>query len=177
MARPGTDLRSEVESLRAKPRDELVERWARVHGTAPPGTVRTELLVWSAAHDLQIKRTAGLSVSSRRLLKAAVAEVEASCRRLKRERQNTPAVADVAPTAVEDLDDSVSSGGPRPQRLKGRRTPLPGARLLRDWNGRTHIVDVIDGGFVFEARVYRSLSAIARQITGAHWSGPRFFGL
>ncbi|WP_235857925.1 DUF2924 domain-containing protein [Marimonas lutisalis] len=53
----------------------------------------------------------------------------------------------------------------------------PGARLLREWNGVTHVVDVTDGGYVWKGQAYRSLSAIARAITGAHWSGPRFFGL
>ena len=52
-----------------------------------------------------------------------------------------------------------------------------GMRLVREWNGRTHRVDVIEGGFVWEGHVYKSLSAIARKITGARWSGPRFFGL
>lgn len=52
-----------------------------------------------------------------------------------------------------------------------------GSRLVRDWNGITHIVDVVKGGYRYQGRVYRSLSAIAREITGAHWSGPRFFGL
>ena len=54
---------------------------------------------------------------------------------------------------------------------------LPGGRLLREWNGVTHVVDVTDGGFVWKGETWRSLSAIAREITGAHWSGPRFFGL
>lgn len=53
----------------------------------------------------------------------------------------------------------------------------PGARLARNWRGRAHIVDVTDDGFIYDGRPYRSLSAIARAITGAHWSGPRFFGL
>ena len=48
---------------------------------------------------------------------------------------------------------------------------------MREWNGKTHVVDVVDRGFVFDGKSYRSLSAIARRITGAHWSGPRFFGL
>ena len=56
-------------------------------------------------------------------------------------------------------------------------TLAPGARLVRDWHGRTHIVDVIDGGFRYDGRDYKSLSRIAREITGARWSGPRFFGL
>ena len=53
----------------------------------------------------------------------------------------------------------------------------PGGRLLREWNGVTHMVDVTGNGFTWNGRSYRSLSAIAREITGAHWSGPRFFGL
>ena len=52
-----------------------------------------------------------------------------------------------------------------------------GSRLVREWNGRTHIVTVEEEGFSYAGRNYRSLTAIARAITGAHWSGPRFFGL
>lgn len=52
-----------------------------------------------------------------------------------------------------------------------------GSRLVRDWNGVTHIVDVVKGGFRYRSKMYRSLSAVAREITGARWSGPRFFGL
>lgn len=53
----------------------------------------------------------------------------------------------------------------------------PGGRLIREWNGTTHVVDVIEGGFVWDGQRHSSLSAIARAITGARWSGPRFFGL
>jgi Protein of unknown function (DUF2924) len=53
----------------------------------------------------------------------------------------------------------------------------PGARLIREWHGRMHTVIVLDDGFEFEGRRYRSLTPIACEITGAHWSGPRFFGL
>ena len=53
----------------------------------------------------------------------------------------------------------------------------PGARLVREWHGRAHSVIVLDDGFEFEGRRYRSLTQIARAITGARWSGPRFFGL
>lgn len=52
-----------------------------------------------------------------------------------------------------------------------------GARLVREWRGRTHSVEILQEGFLFERKTYRSLSEIARRITGAHWSGPRFFGL
>jgi len=59
------------------------------------------------------------------------------------------------------------------------KTPAlqPGGRLLREWNGVTHVVDVTADGFHWKGQTHRSLSAIARKITGAHWSGPRFFGL
>lgn len=53
----------------------------------------------------------------------------------------------------------------------------PGSRLVREWHGKTYQVDVIEGGFLCDGRRYRSLSGVARAITGARWSGPRFFGL
>lgn len=52
-----------------------------------------------------------------------------------------------------------------------------GTRLVRSWNSKSYHVLVCDDGFEFEGRHYASLSHIAREITGAHWSGPRFFGL
>jgi hypothetical protein len=52
-----------------------------------------------------------------------------------------------------------------------------GARLVREWRGVTHSVLVHADGFEWNGRRYRSLTLVAREITGAHWSGPRFFGL
>ena len=53
----------------------------------------------------------------------------------------------------------------------------PGTRLIREWQGRTYDVLVLDDGFSWQNTHYRSLSAIARKITGTAWSGPLFFGL
>ncbi len=53
----------------------------------------------------------------------------------------------------------------------------PGAKLIREWQGRTYSVIALEDGFDFEGKRYPSLSKIAREITGARWSGPRFFGL
>ncbi len=53
----------------------------------------------------------------------------------------------------------------------------PGARLVREWRGQTHRVIVLEDGFEWRGKRRRSLSVIAQLITGAHWSGPRFFGL
>ncbi len=52
-----------------------------------------------------------------------------------------------------------------------------GTRLIREWNGVTHVVDAVDDGFIWQGARYGSLSAVARAITGARWSGPRFFGV
>ncbi len=52
-----------------------------------------------------------------------------------------------------------------------------GTHLVREWNGRTYQVEVTRSGFVMDGKSYGSLTAIARRITGANWSGPRFFGL
>lgn len=52
----------------------------------------------------------------------------------------------------------------------------PGTQLVRSWNGTIYKVLVGYDGFEFDGRRYESLSQIARDITGAHWSGPRFFG-
>jgi hypothetical protein len=56
-------------------------------------------------------------------------------------------------------------------------TLKPGARLVREWRGRTHTVTVTEDGFEYGGASYPSLTKIAKKITGAHWSGPRFFGL
>lgn len=53
----------------------------------------------------------------------------------------------------------------------------PGTRLLRQWNGKTYQVTVVEKGFEYDGGCYKSLSVIARKITGTRWSGPLFFGL
>lgn len=53
----------------------------------------------------------------------------------------------------------------------------PGAKLLREWRGRTHTVTAVESGYEYAGSVYPSLSKVAETITGAHWSGPRFFGI
>jgi hypothetical protein len=52
-----------------------------------------------------------------------------------------------------------------------------GARLVREWNGIAHVVDIVESGYRYRDKTYVSLTAIAKEITGTHWSGPRFFGL
>ena len=60
---------------------------------------------------------------------------------------------------------------------RARRDLAPGTRLVRQWQGRTYEVVALEDGFSWQGTHYRSLSAIAREITGTPWSGPLFFGL
>lgn len=59
---------------------------------------------------------------------------------------------------------------------KGGKLEL-GTRIAREWQGRAIEVEVVEGGYTFSGARYRSLSKIARQVTGTNWNGPRFFGL
>ena len=61
--------------------------------------------------------------------------------------------------------------------IRARPELKPGTRLMREWQGRTYDVLVLDDGFSWQGTNHRSLSAIARKITGTAWSGPLFFGL
>lgn len=72
----------------------------------------------------------------------------------------------------------IARGGPiDPQSVLTRPKLQAGTKLVREWNGRTYEVTVLNDGFQMNGTDYPSLSAIAKVITGAHWSGPRFFGL
>jgi hypothetical protein len=61
--------------------------------------------------------------------------------------------------------------------MRARPELKPGTRLVREWQGRSYDVLVLDDGFSWQTTRYRSLSAIARQIAGTAWSAPLFFGL
>jgi len=62
-------------------------------------------------------------------------------------------------------------------RMAPQTLAKPGTRFVREWNGETHTVLVHADGVEWRGTRYRSLSIVAREITGTHWSGPRFFGL
>ncbi len=63
------------------------------------------------------------------------------------------------------------------EKRRKANTPGPGAKLVREWKGKEYVVVVMKDGFEYQGQKFRSLSAIAKEITGTHWSGPVFFGL
>lgn len=79
---------------------------------------------------------------------------------------------------LRQLASLAKDEGVHSKRVSAARVEIaPGSRLVREWHGRTHTVIRTDHGFAYGGRSYRSLTVIAREITGVHWSGPRFFGL
>ena len=67
--------------------------------------------------------------------------------------------------------------GPSAEPSTPTRTLKPGTHLVREWQGQSHPVKVLEAGFEYSGKTFESLSAIACTITGTHWSGPRFFGI
>jgi len=71
------------------------------------------------------------------------------------------------------VDETATKSAKRPR----IRTAQTGTILIREWQGTAHRVTMLDRGVSFKGKLYRSLSEVAREITGSRWSGPRFFGL
>ena len=71
-------------------------------------------------------------------------------------------------------DEAAATNSPKRRPLRKAET---GTILVREWQGNAHRVTLLDNGVAFNGKRYRSLSEVAREITGSRWSGPRFFGL
>lgn len=78
---------------------------------------------------------------------------------------------------LEALGEQLDGGNVVLRRIRADSRPLPGTRLVREWQGVQHVVTVRADDFEYEGRPYRSLSSIARYITGTRWNGWTFFGL
>ena len=78
---------------------------------------------------------------------------------------------------LEALGEQLDGGNVVLRRIRADSRPLPGTRLVREYGGVQHVVTVRADDFEYEGRPYRSLSAIARHITGTRWNGHAFFGL
>lgn len=142
---------AELATLSKLPRERLVELWEQRFGVSPPQGCGRPLLELAAAYAIQEKAFGGLDATTRRLLDSEPEQNGLVSHQVHRRRRS-------GPTDV-------------------RHMVKPGTRLVREWNGRTHHVEAMEDGFVWNGKTYRSLSIIAREITGVQWSGPRFFGL
>lgn len=137
-------------------RASLLELWEAEMQCPPPKAASRSFLRRALAYEHQTWASVGLPKAAEKALLMALP----SC----------GATDDGAAAASSDPAVSVT-----PTRRK--IALVPGSRLVREWNGTTYTVSVIEEGFVYRDKTWSSLSAIAREITGARWSGPRFFGL
>lgn len=132
---------------------------------AIPGLSRPELIArWEKAHH----RPPPKGISRRLLEYSAAYQVQVK------------AFGGLKPATLRQLSNLVAPIQSRPAPKKSSsavKSISPGTRLVRDWHGKPHVVDVVDKGYLYDGKTYRSLSKIAHLITGTRWSGPRFFGL
>ena len=165
MAKAGVAER--VAALGDLSRLDLIERWVKHYGVEPPLGMRRPMLLRAAAGHIQEKQLGGFSPHCKRLLKSAMKRIVDQMATADRSAGPDDGAAMNCLGTVAPTDRSTSA----------RAVPLPGTRLIREWNGRRYVVEVTDDGFVMDGKAHRSLTAIAFRITGVKWSGPRFFGL
>lgn len=90
------------------------------------------------------------------------------------------ALGDLKPKLRRQLcQQGMQERDPAPSAPQGRsaKALAPGTRLVREWHRTLHTIDILADGVLYDGKRYRSLSEVARAITGTRWSGPRFFGL
>ena len=142
----------QIDGLEHLSYEELKEMWRTYFGKEPPAYNKV-FLVNRLAHRIQELTYGGLPDSTR-------------------ERMRHILLANGFDETACKANERRGIGGRR-----GHELPVLGTRLSREWNGSRHEVTVVTGGFEYEGRRYRSLTAAAKAITGAHWSGRAFFGL
>ena len=88
------------------------------------------------------------------------------------------AMGGLSQDARDQLDRIYAEHGASDKPAGSRKdVPVPGTRLIREWRGKRHEIVCIRGGFEYAGKTHRSLSPIAKIITGTQWNGPNFFGL
>jgi hypothetical protein len=154
------NIRAELAAMERLTTGELVERYAALTGQ-PVRTRHRAYLIRKIAWRLQADAEGDLSERARR--RAAELADDADVRLMP------PKTAPGAPEGAPSCAAPVGQGDPR--------LPAPGAAITRDYKGRTLQVVVLADGFEFEGSRYKTLSAVAKAITGSHINGFRFFGL
>lgn len=149
-----SEQQSQMDDFERLAHSDLKERWNALFKISAPKAASRIFLLRALSYELQSQHVAGLSKADRNVLKRFQTMNNGDCAKAS------------ANLAIKQIP-----------KLPVRQTLVPGARLVREWNRQTYTVSVIEAGFVYKDRVWTSLSAIAKDITGAHWSGPRFFGL
>lgn len=149
--RTNDSVLKQLAGLESLNHEELVKLWRTLYGNDPTASNRP-YLIKRLAYRIQELAYGGLSDNARKTM-----------------------------DEILDLHGFDENGGNLDSRRVEKKrkvgVPVVGTRLVREWNGRTYEAIVVHGGFEYEGRRYRSLTAIATAITGTHWNGRAFFGL
>jgi Protein of unknown function (DUF2924) len=151
-----------VAQMRRMTVNELQQKFAKVHGERPRGRNK-QWLIKRIAWRLQANEEGGLSERALRRATELANDVDL--------RLTAPRATKHAAVSNSDPGGSIVSVTLDP------RLPMPGTLITRTYKRRTIHVKVLRDGFEFEGEKYKSLSAVARAITGTHWNGFHFFGL
>ena len=189
------DIGLQLAAIASLSMPDLLEQW-RALGFGEPPRLPLLLLQRLLAQLVQEQIYGGLPASAMRKLDAAAVGFgkEAGAGTLApsaSSRHSTCPTGAYSSPSLSLAPSAPPSPSPSPSSSRGalralrpsRPSPLrqvtlaTGTRLVREWNGRTISVDVVGDGFVWNDVRYRSLSEIARTVTGTRWSGPRFFGI
>jgi hypothetical protein len=154
------NIDKEVAQMRRMSVAELRQKFAEVHGEPPRGRNR-QWLIRRIAWRLQANAEGGLS--ERALRRAAELANDADLRLAAPRVDITSADGAIPPETIPFEADP--------------RLPMPGTLITRKYKGQTLQVKILRDGFEFEGDRYKSLSAVAKRITGQHWNGYLFFGL
>ena len=177
----------EIAAQKTMSHAELTGHWRQVFGTEAPHNLSKRLLIHALAYRIQAQAHGGLKKAAKQMLADAVstlrqnAALQSSAAITQSDRPSAGAGAGVTPTLSALPQENTVAANCLPQ--SPARTPppaitlSPGTRLMREWRGVVHVVDRTEDGFMWNGKVYRSLSAIARAITGVRWNGLAFFGL
>ena len=158
----GLNIDKEVAQMRRMTVRELQTKFAEVCGEQPRSHNR-QWMIKRLAWKLQAREHGGLS--------------EAALRRAK-EIADMCDLCDLRVTAPRDFNlGTAVATTPLPSTPLDDRLPMPGTVITRDYKGQKLCVQVLADGFAFEGEKFKSLSAVARKITGATWNGYLFFGL
>jgi len=167
----GPSLSAQLAEVPHLTRQQLVELWVKHVGLPPPKAASSALLVRAVAYAMQEQQLGGLKGQELRWLRRATEARAANTSG----RQGPNKRTTQEPSSEGCESGPMKRGKPAPN--AARIALRPGTRLVREWQGRSHTVDVRAAGLNWNGTVYRSLSAVAFAITGARWSGTRFFRL
>ena len=184
----GKRLSDRLIQLADTDRTALQDQWLQAFGVRPAVRLSRELLLLGLSYHVQCGPNGGLSPEDCVVLGLDGPDWLAGSRSPRPAMETKPSGPKTRAAAFKEAQDPSQSVGltakgepyarSRATKRKVSRSIKPGTRLLREWQGQTHeVIAESTGQFLYRGATYRSLSAIARAITGTRWSGPTFFGI